>query len=180
MDGSYGSDLGHAVTAFQKAYSLERTGVADASTQQVLATATPLTAVSQGKEPDRVEVDLARQIVLRFIAGQLAYVSDTSTGNGENFTYHDQNTGQDITRDAITPVGRFEVLKWFPDRHDSGLGPGYDTLTFTMDGVSLHGLPDPSVPSYPASHGCVRLPMAVAKRLFDEFQASLHLVVYVV
>jgi lipoprotein-anchoring transpeptidase ErfK/SrfK len=36
--------------------------------------------------------------------------------------------------------------------------------TYFLRGFAIHGYPE--VPAYPASHGCVRVPMWVATRLF--------------
>ena len=34
-------------------------------------------------------------------------------------------------------------------------------------GYALHGYPDSEVPAYPASHGCVRIPMDFALEVYD-------------
>jgi lipoprotein-anchoring transpeptidase ErfK/SrfK len=36
---------------------------------------------------------------------------------------------------------------------------------YFLRGFAIHGYPD--VPTYPASHGCVRVPMWVASRLYE-------------
>ena len=46
----------------------------------------------------------------------------------------------------------------------SPLGTLYDPMYFT-GGYAIHG--NPSVPPYPASHGCVRVPMWIAPTLYD-------------
>ena len=45
----------------------------------------------------------------------------------------------------------------------SPLGTLYDPMYFT-GGYAIHG--NPSVPPYPASHGCVRVPMWIAPILY--------------
>ena len=37
---------------------------------------------------------------------------------------------------------------------------------YFLRGFAIHGYP--SVPTYPASHGCVRVPMWIAPRLFAD------------
>jgi lipoprotein-anchoring transpeptidase ErfK/SrfK len=37
---------------------------------------------------------------------------------------------------------------------------------YFLRGFAIHGYP--SVPAYPASHGCVRVPMWIAPRIFDQ------------
>jgi len=64
---------------------------------------------------------------------------------------------------AFTPVGRFAVYRKVGGFDPSPLGTLYDPLYFT-GGYAIHG--NPSVPPYPASHGCVRVPMWVAPQLY--------------
>jgi lipoprotein-anchoring transpeptidase ErfK/SrfK len=64
---------------------------------------------------------------------------------------------------AFAPVGRFAVYRKVGGFDPSPLGTLYDPLYFT-GGYAIHG--NPSVPPYPASHGCVRVPMWVAPQLY--------------
>ena len=59
----------------------------------------------------------------------------------------------------FTPVGRFSIYRKVLGFDPSPLGTLYDPMYFT-GGYAIHG--NPSVPPYPASHGCVRVPMWVA------------------
>ncbi|MDH4441964.1 MAG: L,D-transpeptidase family protein, partial [Rhizobium sp.] len=65
-----------------------------------------------------------------------------------------------------TPTGVFVVLQ--KDKHhksstyDDAPMPNMNRLTWS--GIALHA---GNLPGYPASHGCVRLPMAFSERLFD-------------
>lgn len=63
---------------------------------------------------------------------------------------------------AFTPVGRFAVYRKVGGFDPSPLGTLYDPLYFT-GGYAIHG--NPSVPPYPASHGCVGVPW-VAPQLY--------------
>lgn len=64
-----------------------------------------------------------------------------------------------------TPVGRFKVLErrrhHFSNLYENAPMPWMVRLTW--DGIAFHG---GRLPGYPASHGCVRLPMAFAPHLF--------------
>jgi hypothetical protein len=64
-----------------------------------------------------------------------------------------------------TPPGVFTILQKDRDhrsnKYDDAPMPFMERLTW--DGVALHG---GSLPGYPASHGCVRLPKAFAENLF--------------
>lgn len=64
-----------------------------------------------------------------------------------------------------TPVGKLRILAKARD-HQSSIydAPMPYTLRLTGDGVSIHGS---SVRSRAATHGCIGVPIAFAKRLFD-------------
>ncbi len=64
-----------------------------------------------------------------------------------------------------TPTGVFTILQKSKD-HRSNLynaAPMPYMQRLTWDGIALHG---GTLPGYPASHGCVRLPKAFAEKLF--------------
>ena len=65
-----------------------------------------------------------------------------------------------------TPTGVFTILQKHKD-HKSDLynsAPMPYMQRLTWDGVALHA---GALPGYPASHGCVRLPLEFARRLFE-------------
>jgi hypothetical protein len=76
-----------------------------------------------------------------------------------------------------TPVGSFDILQK-RRQHRSNLynnAPMPFMQRLTWDGIALHA---GEIPGRPASHGCVRLPLAFAKLLFDATRvgASVHIV----
>jgi hypothetical protein len=92
---------------------------------------------------------IPRQLVHVYRGGRLAGVSTCSTGKPGH----------------STPVGRFTVINKYKDHRSSKYGdPMPNTLRLTAMGVALHG---GEIPGYPASHGCVRLPLAFADALFE-------------
>ncbi|MEM1130811.1 MAG: L,D-transpeptidase [Pseudomonadota bacterium] len=64
-----------------------------------------------------------------------------------------------------TPTGVFTILQKDRDHHSSTYNdaPMPNMNRLTWDGVALHA---GNLPGYPASHGCVRLPLAFSKKLF--------------
>ena len=66
---------------------------------------------------------------------------------------------------AETPVGHFPILQkrrhHKSNRYSNAPMPFMQRLTWR--GVALHG---GTLPGYPASHGCIRLPMKFAEKLF--------------
>ncbi len=126
----------HAVTAFQKAEGLPRTGQLDAATADRLTVASTPTAQS-GAGPV-LEIDLARQILLVASNGVVTRIYDIATGASA----------------TPTPAGRFEIYNQIDGFRHAPLG----TLSrpkYFNGGIALHGYT--SVPAEPASHGCVRL-----------------------
>jgi hypothetical protein len=75
-----------------------------------------------------------------------------------------------------TPTGIFNILQKNVD-HKSNLysnAPMPFMQRLTWDGIAIHG---GYLPGYPASHGCIRLPLAFAKALFDVTQKGQEVVV---
>lgn len=69
-------------------------------------------------------------------------------------------------KDKPTPTGTFEILQKNID-HKSNLysnAPMPYMQRLTWDGIALHA---GHIPGYPASHGCVRLPLPFAKALYS-------------
>lgn len=135
-DGRYGTSTVHAVTAFQKVTGLHRDGVAGAATLAALRKATrPHPRSGRGRV---AEVDLSRQVLLLTSGGRVTWVMDVSTGRVA----------------GTTPRGHFVITRAIDGYHKSPLGILYRPRYF-VGGVAFHGYP--SVPAYPASHGCVRV-----------------------
>ena len=156
VDGVFDADLRHAVTAFQKSQGLPRTGVYDAATRTRLASPLPvrLRYPAAGRA---VEVDIAKQVLYLSHGGVLQRIVDVSTGNDQLYTV------DGITSRATTPRGRFVVERKIDGVRISRLGELYRPAYFHR-GWAVHG--SPSVPTYPASHGCVRVTNSAQDRLF--------------
>ncbi len=168
--GSVGMDasLKHAVTAFQKVAGRTRTGV---------LTKEELLALQQAQRPKAVdpthgyiEVDLNRQVLLVVDAtGEVQRILPVSTGSGELFTEGGR------TRRAVTPTGKFKVQRKIAGWRASALGLLYYPNYF-VGGVAIHG--NPSVPTMPASHGCIRIPMFAAKEFFELTPVGIEVLIY--
>lgn len=168
VDGSFDANTRHGLIAFQKVEGLSRSGIGDAATMARLATAvTP--APKYSSPPNHLEVDIPRQTVYVVRGGAVSAILPTSTGSNKNFT----NGGW--TRRAVTPNGRFTVTRKINGMRISPLGELYKPAYFN-GGIAFHG--SGSIPTSPASHGCVRLPMGFADWFFNE-AAPIGQVVYV-
>jgi lipoprotein-anchoring transpeptidase ErfK/SrfK len=145
---SFGAELVDSLYAFQKVQGLPRTGVADAVTWRALAQ--PRLARPRYTSPaDHLEVDKGHQVLLVVRGGQVALIVPVSTAGIPGY---------------FTPVGRFAIYRKVVGFDASPLGTLFDPMYFT-GGYAVHG--NPSVPPYPASHGCVRVPMWIAGYLFE-------------
>ena len=146
-----------ALIAFQKVEGRTRTGRLTLMELEALRSATRPAPLEAG--PFHVEVDLVRQVL--FIVhdgGTVSKILPVSTGNDKEFDT------LEATLTAVTPRGRFKISRRIPGWRKSELGlmyyPGY-----IVGGIAIHG--SKSVPAYPASHGCIRIPMHAAKEFSD-------------
>jgi len=153
VDGLFDAATGSAVMAFQKVYGLPRTGRATADVLAKLPSAAVPGPLVRGGGSTKVEVDLRRQVLFLYQGGSLFRILPVSTGNGKRFCVD----GSCAT--AVTPGGSFRVTRRISGWRTSRLGRLYNPLYFN-GGIAIHG--SSSVPAYPASHGCVRIPMSAA------------------
>ncbi|GAA0336424.1 L,D-transpeptidase [Sphingomonas oligophenolica] len=79
-------------------------------------------------------------------------------------------------RGHLTPLGVFPILQkqveHYSSIYDNAPMPFMQRLTW--GGVALHG---GSLPGYPASHGCIRLPLEFARLLFAETRLGMTVMV---
>lgn len=151
IDGKFGPATQAAIWAFQKVNGLKVTGAAaDIAT----ALANPKPPPTLGGSGDRIEIDLGRQLLMAYRSGRLALISHISSGSGKAYCENGH------CGDAVTPTGNFTILWSRSGWETSPLGQLYNPQYFTTRGHAIHG--SASVPLYPASHGCVRIPMHTA------------------
>ena len=153
LDDVFDANTGHAVMAFQKVQSLPRTGRATPDVIDVLSRVGTPGPMLPSAEPDRVEVDLKRQVLFLYKGGSMYRILAVSTGSGKRYCVEGECAR------AVTPGGSFRVSRRINGWRTSRLGKLYNPLYFN-GGIAIHGAP--SVPGYPASHGCVRIPMSSA------------------
>jgi lipoprotein-anchoring transpeptidase ErfK/SrfK len=141
VDGYYGQDDADAVVAFQKLHGLPRTGRVDARFWGELERA----GIPRARYPgDHVEVSKGRQVLFIVRDGKVALIVPVSTGATGN-----------------TPLGHWRVYSRVPGFNAKEM---YYS-SFFVGGFAIHGYH--SVPAYPASHGCVRIPLWVAIRVYS-------------
>lgn len=160
VDGRYDWSTWQGVMAFQKYYGLKRTGTVNAETAKRIEASGDLGGIKKVKSGNWLEVDLGRQITFLYRDGELYRVIAVSTGSGKAYCEIGRKSKAKNCGDAVTPTGNFRIQRRINGWRESDLGRLYNPLYFT-GGIAFHGAP--SVPAYPASHGCVRLPMPVAE-----------------
>jgi peptidoglycan hydrolase-like protein with peptidoglycan-binding domain len=163
-DGEYGGGTLTAVWAFQKVQGIAPTSTIASRTWKALEHPKAPKVLVPGGRPDRVEVNLTKQIMVLYRHGTPRLISHISSGSGIPYTEYAMWNGkrQRFSGSARTPAGNFKTTWRVRGWHRSYLGQLYNPIFFN-GGIALHGAL--SVPLYPASHGCVRLPMNVAQIL---------------
>ena len=160
--------LHHAIPAFQNVEGRERTGILSGEGLEVLCSARMPQPLES--EYPHIEIDLDRQVLLVIDGmGAAPRILSISSGSGKLFTE------DGVTRRAITPTGRFEVHRKIEGWRKSPLGLLYYP-NYIYAGIAIHG--NPLVPPYPASHGCIRIPMFAAKEFSAIAKTGMVVIVY--
>jgi lipoprotein-anchoring transpeptidase ErfK/SrfK len=150
VDGEYGQTTEFAAVAFHKAAGLPRTSdwaYEDWATLAAFAPDIP----DRPDEPDRIEVDITRQILILVEDGKVTAIIPVSTASGQAYVSY---TGQVVY--SRTPRGDFTLTHHGLGWQCSYIGCIYYPWFFTPH-YAIHGYPN--VPPWPASHGCVRVPV---------------------
>jgi lipoprotein-anchoring transpeptidase ErfK/SrfK len=168
VDGKFDPESRHALIAFQKVERRARTGK---------LTLLELNALRNANRPSpryshhpHVEIDLERQVL--FVIGEdgtVFRILPVSTGNGELYMDHGQ------LHRARTPTGSFKVQRKIKGWRLSSLGLLYYP-NYIVNGIAVHG--SPSIPTRPASHGCIRVPMFAARELSALMPVGMDVLIY--
>ncbi|HSE18289.1 MAG TPA: L,D-transpeptidase family protein [Pyrinomonadaceae bacterium] len=154
VDGRFDAGTKSALIAFQKWEGRAITGK---------LTLEELEAIRNGVAPGprdagyaHVEVDVDRQVLMLIDEEGAVRVLPVSTGNDKEF----MDQGQMSV--AYTPRGRFVVYDKTYGWENGDLGSVY-YANYISGGVAIHGYL--TVPTTPASHGCIRIPMFAAREV---------------
>lgn len=146
INGQFGESTKDAVMAFQKVEGLLRDGEAGGQVWNALLSAErPSPGRSRGGT--RVEVDLSKQVLYYIENNVVREILSCSSG----------------TLGWTTATGVYSIFRKDPDWQQSPLGYLYYPAYFN-GGVAIHG--SWSVPAYPASHGCIRIPVWATVSLY--------------
>jgi lipoprotein-anchoring transpeptidase ErfK/SrfK len=163
QDARLGMQTRQALWAFQHVNNLPAEGEVDPATSKALGLPRQPDVLGAEGGPNRVEVNIAKQVAVVYLGGKIRLITHISSGSGHHWCEKDL-TGRMHCANGGTPRGHFAVYSRLHGWRTSFLGKLYKPSYF-KGGYALHG--SLSVPNHPASHGCVRIPMHVAQYLVD-------------
>ena len=154
INGEYNRATGDAILAFHKTVGADRTrSWVDADWENVRALRSVGYEIpDRPYEPNRIEIDLFRQVMFLVERGSVVAVFPIVSGKGDTY----QRLGH-ATGGLHTPLGDFELLRHVDGWRTAELGRIYRPWYF-VGGYAIHG--GKVAHPQPASHGCVRVPMA--------------------
>lgn len=145
VTGYYDDGTARAVLAFRKTNRMGLTGFASNSVYSWLFRDKGAYKLRYPKAGKHVEFDWTRQVVV------LAQ-------NGKPYRTYHTSSGAPVTP---TVFGTYRFYMKTPGTNDKGM---VDSSYF-IRGYAIHGYA--SVPTYPASHGCLRVPIPNARAIYD-------------
>jgi hypothetical protein len=155
--GVYDERTSRAVLAFRKVTGMARTTNASIDVMRAIARGKGSFKVRFPEHGRHMEGDLSRQVIA-FIgaSGRVERIYHTSSGKPS----------------TPTVTGSFKVYLRTPGTNHKGM---VDSAYF-IGGYATHGYP--SVPVFPASHGCFRLPIPDARSVFNWMKIGTPVDVY--
>jgi hypothetical protein len=145
-NGSFEEATGRAVMAYRKLVGLERVEYTNTHIFQLLQQGAGRFHVRYRSDGRHVEADLTRQVLAEIEpGGNVRAIFEISSGKPS----------------TPTVVGRFHVYEKTPGYNAKGM---LDSNYF-VGGYAIHGYAE--VPNYPASHGCLRVPIPNASSIYE-------------
>ena len=142
--GSFDGRTARAVLAFRKVSGMARTTSASTGVMRAIARGKGRFVIRFPKHGRHIEADLSRQVIALIQAGRVRRIYPVSSG----------------APSTPTVQGSFKVYSKTPGTNAKGMVHS----AYFIRGYATHGYP--SVPVYPASHGCLRVPIPDALSLF--------------
>jgi hypothetical protein len=143
--GTFDASTGRAVVAYRKVRGMSRV---ESASRDVIRGLLARRGSFKPKHPEHgkhVEVDLSRQVLALMRGKRVQRIYSVSSGKAS----------------TPTVLGRFRVYSKTPGTNSLGM---VDSSYF-IGGYAIHGYV--SVPTFPASHGCVRVPIPNARSIYD-------------
>jgi lipoprotein-anchoring transpeptidase ErfK/SrfK len=150
------SKLDRSVLAFRKTNGIARIYAADRGVYEMVFAGRGAFPLRYPKAGKHVEADLSRQVVVLADNGRPVATYPTSSGKPS----------------TPTVLGHFHFYMKGPGTNAKGM---YMSNYF-IRGYAVHGYPE--VPTYAASHGCLRIPNADAVAIFNQIDIGESIWVY--
>ena len=154
--GRFDARTARAVLAFRKVTGMARTTRASHAVMRALARGAGHFRIRFPKHGRHVEADLSRQVIALIQGGRVRRIYPVSSG----------------APSTPTVRGSFKVYSKTPGTNALGMVHS----AYFHRGYATHGYP--SVPTYPASHGCLRVPIPDALSLFRWIRIGTRVDVY--
>jgi lipoprotein-anchoring transpeptidase ErfK/SrfK len=159
VDGEAGYRTQQAVIAFQAWEGLDRDGVVGPATTAALNSASAPKPSSQGPSR-RIEVYRSKGVILEIAHGKLRRAIHVSSGQPG----------------LETPAGTFQVFRKELRSWSVPFQVWLPYASYFNNGIAFHEYPD--VPPYPASHGCVRVPVPEAPGVYKFAKLGTTVIVF--
>ena len=187
IDGIYGDNTAESVWAYQALIMSERwdkdlTSKVTPATWDRMQDPLGWPPQKTGDTPRHFEVFLPEQVGVLVSDGQIRLITHVSTGNGKEWCNVRRPLPDPKADPAVpttvptqkycgvskTPAGTYRFWAKRTGTYSGYYGDLWNP-TFFNGGIAVHGFD--SVPYYPASHGCVRIPNHIA----DYFQSLVRI-----
>lgn len=142
--GAFDGRTARAVLAFRKVTGMARTTSASPAVMRAIARGAGRYRIRFPSHGRHIEADLSRQVIALIEGGRVRRIYPVSSG----------------APGTPTVLGSFKVYSKTPGRNALGMVHS----AYFHRGYATHGYA--SVPTYPASHGCLRVPIPDALSLF--------------
>ena len=143
--GYFGPGTARAVLAFRKVNHMSRIGHASTDVFQKVFERRGTFRLKYPRAGKHIEADLSRQVLVLARNGRAERIYHTSSGKPS----------------TPTVLGSFRVYRKSPGTN----GVGMVHSSYFIGGYAIHGYH--SVPTYPASHGCLRVPIPSAWSIYS-------------
>jgi lipoprotein-anchoring transpeptidase ErfK/SrfK len=143
--GVFDASTARAVTAYRKVRGWSRIGVASRDVVRGLLARRGRFKVKYPSHGKHVEADLSRQVLVLIRGGKVDRIYTVSSGKPS----------------TPTVLGRFKVYS----RQFGTNALGMVHTSYFIGGYAIHGYHD--VPTFPASHGCLRVPIPNALSIYN-------------
>ena len=176
VDGVFGQNTVQAMWAFEKLVlgvpREQATGVVTQPTWTAMQSNLTIKPRRTADTVTHVEVYLPEQVLIVFTNQEPVLITHISSGTGEMWCEEvkidpgeegndtTEQIKQGICGEAVTPPGVFYFYNRRSGMRETKLGSLYNPVYFNQN-IAVHGAI--IVPLKPESHGCVRIPMSVAR-----------------